>query len=171
MKKEKLMICLRQRPRQGKTGTIKALAEILIPNPPKVKEWYVPDFSKAEDYGMPNEISKWSKNISEWPADWDICVAVDVKGKRVGLNSEGDWSDDIKDYLEHLIKKQHCDIIFCASWTRGSTVEVVEAMAKKHGYTLIWTAPYTDGDTWKEKPTPFQKQLNRKKAEHLMDFI
>jgi hypothetical protein len=48
---------------------------------------------------------------------------------------------------------------------------MVETMAEKYGYTLIWTAPYTDDIIWREEPTPFQKQLNRKKAEHLMDFI
>ena len=62
-----------------------------------------------------------------------------------------------------------CGVIFCACHDRGDTIRVVEEMEKK-GYTIIWTAPYTDFPDSTEM-TPFRNKLNKLKAEHLQDFI
>ena len=166
----KLMICLRKCPDQGKSETIKALAEILMQDIPLTKaKWYWPKQWLFAYKKKPEEMEKWSKKITEWPGD--ICVAVDVQGKRVGLCSHGDYLDVIHECLKFL-QKQGCEIIFCACQTRGQTVNVIEKMAGKGGYTIIWTTPYTDNTPpGKKQLSPLQKYLNMKKAEHLSDFI
>ena len=151
----KLMVCLSKRGNQGKTKTIRALAELIIPNSKIAKaQWHKPTVA---------------------PGSWqtchgDICVATKAKnGKLVGLCSHGDVATTIKDWLEFL-GNQNCDIIFCACHTRGTTVKAVKDKAKKYGYTIVWTAPYTN-DTAPAKTRAWQEWLNKKKAEHLEDFI
>jgi len=152
---KKLMICLRKEGRKGKTGTIKALTEILMPNPAAMNtKWHEPDTPP--------------KNWKEWP--WDICVATKAKGKFIGLCSFGDIPGPINSGLEFL-GNQNCDIIFCACRTKGATVQAVRKKAKKFGYTIVWTSPYVDNAPPKDEPTQWQKYLNTKKAKHLEDFI
>jgi hypothetical protein len=47
---------------------------------------------------------------------------------------------------------------------------MVENIARKFDYTLLWTAPYeenTPSSGAKQPPSPFQTTLNKLKAEHL----
>ena len=154
----RLMVCLRYKARQGKSSTIKALAEKLMPKPEKAAaQWYLPESPPGD----------WSE--LSW--DSDICVTVNIKGKRTGLNSAGDVAEEIVEQLKFLADK-NCSIIFCACRSKGDTVKAVEKMANKFNYTLIWTAPYTNHKQPPGmKPEEWQDYLNRKKAEHLEDFI
>jgi hypothetical protein len=107
--------------------------------------------------------SSLNKKISEW--DYDICVAVDdEKGRRIGLCSAGDIVSDIEGWLKFL-EEQKCDIIFCACRIKEETVDAVEKMAGD-AYAIVWTAPYSA-----DEPTEFQKKLNLKKADDLIEFI
>jgi hypothetical protein len=168
---EKLIVCLRMAGNKGKTKTITALADLLIPDPSMAinqanAEWRKPKFSQTQ------KIEKWPKKISEWNSD--ICVAVNVnikeKEKRIGLCSGGDKPSEIREHLQFL-KEEKCIIIFCACRSRNPTAGIVEKMAAESGYTLIWTAPYTDTTPPGNPLTQFQKELNQKKAKHLADFI
>jgi len=157
----KLMICLRMSHDSGKSGTIRALAELLMPNPAVANaHWFNPQLT-------PQEINALPKNISEW--EFDICVAVDVRKKHVGLSSHGDYPDIVKDCLESLVKDK-CEIIFCACRSRGQTVTEVENIAIKYNYALIMTVPYLliEPSQLKDK---FKAILNMRKAKHLEDFI
>ena len=142
---EKMIVCLRKTGDQGKSGTIKALADLLMPDS--------------------TEVSKMPQANGD-----DICVALKVNGKRVGLCSGSYNPYDIEEHLEFLLKKGS-EIIFCTCWVRGKTVKAVEKAARKYGHTIIWTAPYTDNTPPRKEPTPLQEKLNRIKAEHLKDFL
>ena len=160
MANEKLMVCLRGPAYKGKSASIKTFADSLIKKPLEAEAtWHLP---------MREEIGKLKKKIVKWLSD--ICVSVDVNGKRIGLLSAGDEPKVIKKYLPKL-EKDKCKIIFCTSRTKASTTGVIKSIAKNNGYTLVWTAPYTDNTLPQEEPTQFQAALNSLKAKHLKEFI
>jgi len=168
---QKLMICLRMYQNQGKSGTIRELAELLMPKPAEANtHWHTPNFPNNTMFkNMPKTIEEWLEKISKWKCD--ICVVVDAKGKRIGLSSQGDKPDIIQKNLEFLVQED-CEIIFCACRSRNPTVKVVEDIAKKSGYTLIMTAPYSVNATLKKVDIKqLQEFLNMQKAKHLADFI
>lgn len=72
----------------------------------------------------------------------DICVIADMNGSRVGLESQGDPSSEQDFWLDELIEAE-CDVIVCASRTKGATVKHVEDKAAEHGYTLVWLSPFS----------------------------
>ena len=83
------------------------------------------------------------KNGSNPPLDTssdDICDIVYLDGHKIGIESQGDPDSKQKEWIDELIKEE-CEIIICASRTKGSTVEVVESRAKDYGYELIWLSP------------------------------
>ena len=83
------------------------------------------------------------KNGSNPPLDTssdDICDIVYLDGHKIGIESQGDPDSKQKEWIDELIKEE-CEIIICASRTKGSTVEVVESRAKDYGYDLIWLSP------------------------------
>ena len=164
---EKLIVCLYREEGRGKTHTLKILADILLKDNSSDVEWIHPKFKP--------------QNAGEQPPHTpDICVKMTIGGKRVGLNSDGDDPDTIRKRLEAMTADNDiCDIIFCAcrageqdNWgTLAAFKETVEKLKQQSkNYTVVYTAPYTDG-TPPEKETSSQKKLNRIKAEHLADFI
>jgi hypothetical protein len=163
---EKLIVCLYREEDRGKTHTLKMLADILLEKAPSNVEWHHPKPAAQE---------KFSKlaNISEWPND--ICVEMTVNKKRIGLNSDGESTKAMEDRLKIMAEK--CDIIFCACravdhdylGTLAAIKDTVKELEQK--YTVVYTAPYTNDDPPGKNPTPLQKELNRKKAEHLADFL
>ena len=83
------------------------------------------------------------KNGSNPPLDTssdDICDIVYLDGHKIGIESQGDPDSKQKEWIDELIKEE-CEIIICASRTKGSTVEIVESRAKDYGYDLIWLSP------------------------------
>ena len=162
---EKRIVCLYGEEKRGKTQTLKMLAEILLGNDP----------SKADKWIHPNPVAreKFSKlaNISEWPND--ICVEMTVEGKRIGLNSDGDDPGTIRKRLEAMA--ENCGIIFCACRAGDhdywGTLAALKETAQAKNCTVVYTSPYTDDRPPSAAPTCLQKELNRKKAGHLKDFI
>ncbi len=70
------------------------------------------------------------------------CTDVEIKkiftyhGVKVGITSLGDYREAIEERLGELIANQ-CDVIFCATRTKGDTVNCLEQLAGKHGYKKI----------------------------------
>jgi hypothetical protein len=156
---KKKIVCLFGAAKHGKTATIKYLADILIPTPtaPTVI-WYQPN---------PRTISSRRAPISSWKGD--ICASTDCGRKRIGLNSGGDVPAQIKSHLTKLAA-ENCDIIFCAIRTMGETATEVVNIARDKHYTIIWTHPYTLGEFVGNRKAVYDI-LNKKKANHLKDFI
>ena len=57
--------------------------------------------------------------------DFSLCFL--YEGKKVGICSYGDSKRDMKKWLKPL-KNEKCEIIICASHTRGETIEFVESL-------------------------------------------
>lgn len=83
------------------------------------------------------------KNDSNPPLDTssdDICDIVSLDGHKIGIESQGDPDSKQKEWIDKLITEE-CEIIICASRTKGGTVEIVESRAKDYDYELIWLSP------------------------------
>ncbi len=73
-------------------------------------------------------------------SDYEIKKVFDYRGVKVGIVSLGDTQKLLEPGLNELIDSQ-CDIIACASRTKGGPAKCVDAAAKKHGYTKINMGP------------------------------
>ena len=73
---------------------------------------------------------------------WDIFQMFDYNGHLIGIASEGDPGSCQKDNIYKMIEAG-CEVIVCASRTKGRTTENVMIAAKNNGYRLIWTSHYS----------------------------
>lgn len=83
------------------------------------------------------------KNGSNPPLDIssdDICDIVYLDNHKIGIESQGDPYSKQTEWIDILIKEE-CEIIICASRTKGGTVKIVESRAQDYGYELIWISP------------------------------
>ena len=158
MAQEKFIVCLRGKAKQGKSESIITLMKLLLKKPKTKLECYEPQLS-GEEF------------LKQYTDGWDICGAIYYNGKKIGINSAGDVPRDVRRQLKKLAEK-NCDIIFCASRSKGDTVKEVKKIAKRYN-ALIWTSPYT-ADTPLLKGVDSEQIhqcLNEKKAKHLAEFI
>lgn len=65
----------------------------------------------------------------------DISIVIIINGKTIGLESQGDPNSRIFFSLP-IFAKLKCDIILCATRTRGGTVVEVQKLSKE--YEIIW---------------------------------
>jgi hypothetical protein len=107
----KRAIALKGRANSGKTYTISKVYELLKAKYPAFKE---------EDFKI----------------TVDIRVILIINGFRIGIESQGDPDSRLEKSLNLFIKKE-CDVIVCATRTRGQTVEAVEKLSK-FGYDFKW---------------------------------
>lgn len=97
---------------------------------------------------------------------YDFRLVVEIKGKVIGIESQGDPGTRLKERLEELAyKKFKCDIILCTTRTKGYTVEAVDNLWKTRGFDVIWTSTYQIADT------SLHGQVNRLKAKHILELI
>jgi hypothetical protein len=142
-----IIICIFQGENQGKTETIRELAQILSRIPGSQVSIPLPP---AGDFGM----------------------EITANGKCCRLESKGDPNSGLYARLEPYAQKP-CDVIVCASRTRDGTVTDVENIATQYKYEIIWTSPYLDNNNPQSLPlpTPRQSQLNKIKAEHIANLL
>jgi RNase H-fold protein (predicted Holliday junction resolvase) len=107
----KRAIALKGRADSGKTFTISKVYELLKAKYPPIEE---------EDFKIAS----------------DIRVILIIKGFKIGIESQGDPDSRLKNSLNLFIKKE-CDVIVCATRTRGQTVEAVEKLSK-FDYEIKW---------------------------------
>lgn len=94
----------------------------------------------------------------------DISVVLEINGKIVAIESQGDPNSRILDSLPKFVAIP-ADIIICVSRTRGATLDVVKQ--QQENYEIIWIDKKTStkGDNSnKEKYT----EANNKVADDLM---
>lgn len=105
--------------------------------------------------------------ISPIPASvhptWDFRLVIEIKGKIIGLESQGDPKTNLRNRLEELVTKYNCDLIFCTTRTRGETVWAVENVANSFEYDQIWTSTY--------QTTRSHTLVNDLKAKHIIDLV
>ena len=75
----------------------------------------------------------------------DFCATLAMQCGTVGFASMGDPCSNQGTCLQQLVESG-CDVILCASRTKGNTVNAVGNLAT-HGYRIIWTSPFSSGDT------------------------
>lgn len=112
----KKVIALYGRSNVGKTATIKKFTRLL-----------------KEHYGDAIHIQK----LKDHDPDWDVQLLVTIHGRLiVGIESQGDTGDRVWPSMG-VFAEAACDIIFCATRTRGETCYAVESLMEK-GYKLEW---------------------------------
>ena len=128
---------------KGKTETIRELAQNLMRIYPNYKAIF------------PNP-------VKVHPTD-DFRLIIEINGKIIGLESQGDPKTNLKKRLEELATNYSCDLIFCTTRTRGETVYAVENTATTFGYDQIWTSTYqTSGN---------HSLVNDLKAKHIINLV
>jgi len=98
------------------------------------------------EIGKTSAIRKvWEKlNLAKLPprhtSGNDICAILPFCNASVGIASQGDPNSLQSTWLKYLYD-ENCEIIICASRTKGDTVNTVEHLARTGGYTLVWLSP------------------------------
>ena len=77
------------------------------------------------------------------PIDYsvDIEVVITIDKLKIGIKSKGDPNSGLTESLENFAS-QNCDIIICATRSRGDTVDVMTEMYNKYHYDIIWATNY-----------------------------
>lgn len=95
----------------------------------------------------------------------DFRLVIEINGKIIGVESQGDPGTDLKKRLFELVDKYNCSLIICSSRTRGDTVWAVENLANEKGFQHLWTSTY---QVENEKQ---HTKLNKLKAKQILDMI
>ena len=65
----------------------------------------------------------------------DIKIVITINGTKIGIESQGDPGGRLEESLS-LFVKLGCQVIICATRTRGQTVKAVEKLEPK--YEVLW---------------------------------
>lgn len=140
----KVIIAIWHCANQGKTQTLRALAEQLLTE----HRYLYPD---AVAPSLDAEFSQ------------DFSLEIDFGGVRVHVETQGDPGTDLETRLRNTIEKSRPDLVFCTTRTRGETPGAVDRVAGPEGYQVIWTSTYQAGRN--------HAQFNWIKAKHLLDLV
>ena len=146
---DKVIICLWHRAGMGKSETIREFARVLL-NKYRKQERHI-EYFEWEGEKVEGE------NV---PCKGDITLVVKINEITIGIRSQGDPNTETDETLKKLAKK--CDIIVCASRTKGETVWAVDSLQK---FETIWTSTYQIADP------SLQTRVNRLKAQQIMELI
>lgn len=120
----KTIVALYQAGGKGKSETIREFAkELLVAYPAYKPVWPIGSAFKV-------------------PVSTDFRMVVSIGGKIIGVESKGDPNTDLDKRLLELSDKFACDVIICATRTKGDTVHAVDFLCSTRGYQTIWTSPY-----------------------------
>jgi hypothetical protein len=109
----------------GKTKTIRKVYCKLHNDYPKARVTVI-----YPDSMNPNDICN-----EHWYKD-DISVIMDnVNGLKVGVETRGDYAEVVKEGLKRFYD-EGCNIIFCATRTRGGTIDVIKSY--KNDYDILY---------------------------------
>jgi len=108
---------------KGKSQVIRNLANVLLSTYPTATQIFPI---------LPSTIS----------ASGDFTLVLNVNGKIVGLESQGDPGTNLQGRLVNLCKTYNCYVIICSTRTRGETVSAVEHIRVSYGHEIIWTSTY-----------------------------
>jgi hypothetical protein len=117
------IIAIYGRQNEGKSETIKMVCKMLLDN-----------FSDSKLFPDTEEVVDFSS---------DINVIVKVGDFKIGIESQGD--PDSRMINEDTVKKlaeKGCQIILCATRTRGDTVKEVDKIANNYNYYTLWKSSY-----------------------------
>lgn len=144
----KTLIALYHKASRGKTETLRALGRLLLEQYP----------------GAP--AGAQHSTVPEW-GDFRLELVIGSRG--VLVESLGDPGYDLHGRLDRPfanVTGMRPHLVFCATRTRGDTVNEVAAFAEAGDYEIIWTSTYqADGQPG------LHSALNALKARHLLDMV
>lgn len=107
---------------QGKSDTVKRIAQILL---------------KEYPTAIPTPL-----NI-DYSTDIKIIVAIgEIK---IGIESQGDPNSRLFGSLKEFARK-NCDLIICSTRTSGATVNAVSSLHSSDNYEIIWATNYRSNE-------------------------
>ena len=128
---------------KGKTETLRELAQLLVSTYPNHKI-----------------VSGGKTPI---PLKGDFRLVLNINGKIVAIESQGDPNTGLRERLDDLTGNLHADLIFCSTRTKGDTVNAVDVVSSMHSYDLVWTSTY--------QTTSNYTLVNRLKAKHILELM
>ena len=140
---KKTVIAIWHKANNGKTDTLRAFANLLLTTYP----------THSLIFSKPTPI----------PATADFQLVVQINGKIIGIESQGDPNTGLNNKLINLTSHHHCDIILCSTRTSGDTVKAVDYLCSQYGFDAIWTSTY--------QVTSNHRFANQTKAEHILDLL
>lgn len=129
---------------RGKTATIQAFANLILTTP---------------------GVRIIHSRPTPRPVVGDIRLVVDIGGVTVGIESHGDPDIPLRPRLIDLADNFNCDVIVCATRTRGESVWAVEHLETTRGFEAIWSSTYQMA-----APTQYAT-VNNLKAVHMFDLL
>lgn len=130
---------------KGKTETLREFASLLLSTYPSFK----PVFPA----------------VAIVPSSGDFRLVVQINGKRIGVESQGDPNTKLQYRLMDLADNYNCEVILCSTRTRGDTVVAVDNLQHTRGFDTIWTSTYQmDGGLQ-------QSIANNLKAKHILELL
>jgi hypothetical protein len=99
------------------------------------------------------------------PQKQDFTLVVKLFDKTVGIVSQGDPHCKLKDRLQKIIDDYNVDYLFCATRTKGETIDDVYRISGSNAYEILWTSTYHSDNG---NMTDF---FNNLKAKHLLDML
>ena len=134
-------ICLYAPANSGKSRSIRRVDEIL------------------QSYG--------AKVISTLFDEYDFAREYTFRNKKIGILSLGDPDSAQDDWLAKIVNDD-CDIIVCASRTKGATCDIVSSKLKQ-GDSLYWISPLYEYES--SLPSPLQADMQEYNAQFIIKYI
>lgn len=100
----------------------------------------------------------------------NIVVVLKIKGITVGITTSGDTRESLESAFEQFAKHT-CDICFCASRTKGGTLNYLNER-KANGENLLWVEKFAlEGFAKYDGINDIIDDLNEQQAQHLAKYI
>jgi len=130
---------------KGKTETLREFANLLLISYPSFKPIF--------------------PTIASVPTTGDFRLVIEINGKIIGIESQGDPNTNLQNRLLDLADNYQCEIILCTSRTRGDTVYAVDNLYNTRGFQTIWTSTYQIANVTQHT------LVNQLKAKHILDLL
>ncbi|MEN6511556.1 MAG: hypothetical protein ABFD00_06960 [Chloroherpetonaceae bacterium] len=92
------------------------------------------------------EIYQQIKVLHKGPSNtFDITKIIQIEDIKVGIESQGDPNSNLFNSLR-LFSKEKCQIIVCATRTKGNTVNEVMKYENQYAYEVIWLSNLFSGE-------------------------
>lgn len=140
---KKNIIAIWGQAQQGKSDTVKRIAQHILSN-------------------YPTAIST-PTNI-DFSAD--IKVIIEIGKIKIGIESQGDPNSRLFESLKEFAKIK-CDLIICSTRTSGATVDVVSNLHSSDNYEIIWATNYRSN----EKPHATLNDLSARQIFELIQNL
>jgi len=103
---------------------------------------FILNFRAGANYGKTTALKELGFLLSgKRTPEKEIWDTFTYRGAKIGIASQGDYFECIKWNLDKLILEEHCDIVVCASRTKGAGSDYIFESANESGYNLITVGP------------------------------